>query len=86
MLRFLLYLLLAWFLYNLIFKFIIPVYRASKQMKKQFRKMQETMQEQQRQYEESVNGGFSNRGYQPSASPKSSSDKGGDYIDFEEVK
>ena len=85
MLRFLLYLLLAWFLYNLIFKFIIPVYRASKQMRQQFKKMQETMQEQQRQYQE-ANGGFSTKGYQPSTPPKTSANKGGEYIDFEEVK
>lgn len=71
-----LYILLAWFLYNLVFKFIIPVYRASKKMKQQFREMQEKMQQQQ--------GGQASHAQQPktNSGPKPA----GDYIDFEEIK
>lgn len=74
--------LLIWFLYNLIFRFILPVYRTSRQVKQQFRQMQEAMQNQARQQQ----------GQQPapsasSAQPKKQSQKpGGDYIDFEEIK
>lgn len=75
-----LYILLAWFLYNLIFKFIIPVYRASKKMKQQFRQMQETMQERVRQQQ----GAQASQAQktQPDSKPKPA----GDYIDFEEIK
>jgi hypothetical protein len=78
--RIILYFLLAWFLYNLIFRFIIPVYRTSKKMKQQFRQMQETMQEQMQPRQ--------NAQPSPAQQPKSSSNAqtGGDYIDFEEIK
>ncbi|HEX2848319.1 MAG TPA: hypothetical protein VHN59_17380 [Chitinophagaceae bacterium] len=75
-----LYILLAWFLYNLIFKFIIPVYRASRKMKQQFRQMHETMQEQMRQQQ----GGQSAQAQQPGSGSRPK--PAGDYIDFEEIK
>lgn len=75
-----LYILLAWFLYNLVFKFIIPVYRASKKMKQQFREMQETMQERVRQQQ----GGQASQAQQAQSNSKPK--PAGDYIDFEEVK
>ena len=72
--RYILYALLAWFLYNLIFRLVIPVYIATRQMKKKVRQMQE---EQIRQQE------F----YQQPQSPKSASKpRSEDYIDFEEIK
>lgn len=73
MTRFLLYVLLAWFLYQFIFKLVIPVYRASRKIKHGFREMQEKMNEQYRQQNPP----------QPEEKPKA---KTGDYIDFEEVK
>jgi hypothetical protein len=66
-------------LYKLIFDFIIPLVRTTKQVKKQFgdmsAQMQEKMREQQRTY-------TNNSSVQPErpASPKD------DYIEFEEVK
>ena len=78
MIRFLLYALLVWFLYKLIFGFIIPVYRTTRQMKKQFREVHERMQEEQVKQQ-----GFS----QPASSQKApSKSPGGEYIDFEEIK
>ena len=78
MTRILLYALLTWFLYKLIFGFIIPVYRATRKMKKKFGEMHDRMQEEQMKQQ-----GF----HQPQAEPKTSSRaKSGDYIDFEEVK
>lgn len=75
--RFLLYAFLAYLLYRLIFHFIIPVYKTTRQVKKQFSDMQNRMQEQMRQ-----------QGFQQQTTPDAASKKepAGDYIDFEEVK
>jgi hypothetical protein len=80
MLRIILYALLIWFLYNLIFRFIIPMYRTTKEMKKKFRQMHDQMEEQRRGQQ-----GFSNTPSQPTPKPEPRQSKG-DYIDFEEVK
>ncbi|MEI9808213.1 MAG: hypothetical protein WDO16_10225 [Bacteroidota bacterium] len=77
MIRFLLYALLAWFIYKLIFGFIIPVYRTTRQMKKKFGEMHQRMRE-----EQVKQGGF-NQQTAPAPSPKT---RAGDYIDFEEIK
>jgi hypothetical protein len=75
----LLYGLLIWFLYNLIFRFIIPVYKTTRQMKQKFREMHANMQDQMNQQQD-----FS---AQQSSPEKSSSKKSKeDYIDFEEIK
>jgi hypothetical protein len=83
MLKILLYGLLIWFLYNLVFRFIIPVYRTSKQMKQKFREMHEQMQNQ-----ATAAGQQQQPQQKGSPIPKSSaaSKPTGDYIDFEEVK
>jgi hypothetical protein len=78
MLGFLLYLLLGWLAFNFIFRFIIPVYRTTRQLKKKFREMHDNMQEQrvnQQTYDQ-----------QPSSQQSSSGASGKDYIDFEEIK
>jgi len=78
MLRFLLYALLIWFLYNLVFRFILPVYRTTRQVKQKFREMHNRMQEEQQRQQ-----GFN----QPNPEPKSSTaTRNEDYIDFEEIK
>ncbi len=78
MIRYLLYALLAWFLYKLIFGFIMPVYKTTRQMKKKFREMHEQAQQEQMKQQ-----GFHPQTGGPQPSSKSPS---GDYIDFEEVK
>jgi hypothetical protein len=78
MIRFLLYALLAWFLFNLIFRFIIPVYRTTRQVKKKFREMQDHIQQQQAD-QEAFNQQQASK--QSSTAPRSE-----DYIDFEEIK
>ena len=71
------YLLLAFVLYQLVFKFIIPIYRTTKKVKRSFREMKEKMNAQQQQY----------NGFGQTAEPQKKKDNiGGDYIDFEEVK
>jgi hypothetical protein len=81
LLKIILYGLLIWFLYNLIFRLIIPVYRASRQMKRQFRAMQEKMQQQARQQEQ-ASAAFTEQKLR-SESPRPKSE---DYIDFEEIR
>lgn len=78
--KIILYALLIWFLYNLVFRFIVPIYRASRQMKRQFNQVRERMEEEQRRQQQASSG----PGFQESQSPKAP--PAGDYIDFEEVK
>jgi hypothetical protein len=58
---------------------VIPVYLASRKIKKGFQEMQNRMQEQQSNQQQ----GFSANSSSPGPAPKT---KSGDYIDFEEVK
>lgn len=83
MLKVILYALLAWFLYNLVFKFIIPIYRASRTMKKQFAQMQQQFQQQQDTHQTVNQGGFTQTKTPQSPPPQKHSD---DYIEFEEIK
>jgi Sec-independent protein translocase protein TatA len=73
--RILFYGVLIFLVYNLIFKLILPIYRATRHVKKGFRDMQDKMNEQMNQQ-----SGFQQK-------PKAESKKpAGDYIDFEEIK
>jgi hypothetical protein len=78
MMRFLLYAFLIYLAYLFIFRFVIPVYLASRKIRKGFREMQEKMNEQYRQQQAQAN---------PTAA-KNSTPKApaGDYIEFEEIK
>ena len=76
--RFVLLALLAWFIFQFIFRLVIPVYRASRQMRKGFQAMNERMNEQQKQQ---AAWSPNTEKPQPGAKPRS-----GDYLDFEEVK
>jgi hypothetical protein len=78
MFRFLLYALLIWFLYNLIFKLIIPLFRTTRQVKQKFREMHQQMEDQDRQQQ-----GFQKTS--PIRKPEPSK-RADDYIDFEEIK
>lgn len=75
--KYILFAVLAYILYQFIFKLVIPVYLASRKIKKGFREMQSRMQEQMQQQD-----------YSPQSSttepPKKT--KAGDYIEFEEIK
>ena len=76
--KYVLFVILAYILYQFIFKLVIPVYLASRKIKKGFREMQSRMQEQMQQQQ-----GFTT---QTSSSNPASKTKAADYIDFEEVK
>ena len=77
MLKVILYGLLIWFLYNLIFRFIIPIYKTTREVKEKFRQMQSHMQDNAPAAED-----FTARPQQKETSkvPKE------DYLDFEEIK
>ena len=74
MFKYLFWAIAIYFLVRFIFNFIIPVYRATRQMRGQVREFQERMHEQHSEQEEFQ---------QKQANPKV---KEGDYIDFEEIK
>jgi Sec-independent protein translocase protein TatA len=68
-----------YFLYKLIFDFIIPLAKTTKQVKKQFSSMQQQMQMQEKQTQ------FNATQQQTNTNPKPTQKKD-DYIDFEEIK
>lgn len=69
----------VYILYQIIFNFIVPLYRASKQMKGTFKDMQSKMNEQQN----AANSQFT----KPADTKKRPTQTAtGDYIDYEEVK
>jgi hypothetical protein len=76
--KYILFAVLIYVLYQFVFNLVIPVYRTTAKIKKGFREMQSKMQEQANQQQ----------GYaaQPSPSNAEPKTKAGDYIDFEEVK
>ncbi len=70
--------LVAIILYKLIFDFIIPIYRASRDLRSRFKDMNQQMGDNMNQFGQSSNPG------RERDAVKKPSDK--DYIDFEEVK
>jgi hypothetical protein len=76
--KYVLYAILIYLAYGLIFKLIIPVYLASRKIKKQFREMSARMEEQRQQQE-----GFSTQPQNPGPSSRVNPE---DYIEFEEMK
>jgi len=78
-LRFLFYAFLIYLAYRLIFDFIIPVYKTTKQVRKSFSAMHERMNRHTGQHQQQKNYTGQNQ--------NNNSGKGGeDYIDFEEIK
>ena len=78
MLRYLFFAFLIYLAYRLVFHFIIPIYKTTRQVKKQFRGMHSRMQDnmgQQPPYQQPVTPATENKNQQA-----------GDYIDFEELK
>ena len=72
---------LIYILYKLIFEFIIPVFQATKKVKKQFGEMHTKMQDQMNKMNQQANGAS------PTPKPTSTATpKAGDYIEYEEVK
>ncbi len=79
MFRVLLYIFLIYLAYQFIFRFIIPVYKTTQQVKKGFREMHDRMND--------VANGQQQSSSQQTQSPNNSSKEPvGEYIDFEEIK
>ena len=78
MLRYLFFAFLIYLAYRLVVHFIIPIYKTTRQVKKQFREMHSRMQDNMSQQPP----------YQQYATPATENKKkqAGDYIDFEELK
>ncbi|HUQ67538.1 MAG TPA: hypothetical protein VM101_15355 [Flavitalea sp.] len=74
MIRYLFWTIAFYLLIRFIFNFVIPVFRATKQMKGQMREFQNRMQSDPEQP------------FQQKHEPSGTEVKKGDYIDFEEVK
>lgn len=77
--RYLLYAFLIYLAYRLVFHFIIPIYKTTRQVKKQFSEMNSRMNDymgQQQQADQQTS---------PSQ-PENKKEQVGDYIDFEELK
>ncbi len=78
--KIILYAILLYLLYKFVFELVIPVSKASTQVRDKLREMQAQQEAQQRQYQQQQQ-------YQQQAqAAKESQAKAGDYIDFEEVK
>ena len=79
MFRFLLYFFLIYLGYQFIFKFLIPIFKTTQQVKKDVRAMHDRMNEFSKQPENSSSAQTNSRN-------KSSKAPIGDYIDFEDIK
>ena len=76
--RYLLYAFLIYLAYRVVFHLIIPLYKTTKQVKRQFREMNKNMQDhinQQQSYQQTT-----------TQQPENRKQQAGDYIDFEDVK
>lgn len=71
---------MLYLLYKLVFDFIIPVVRTTKQVKKQFGDMNAQMQEKMNQQQQQPTN------FTTSKKQAATTSKNDDYIDFEEVK
>lgn len=75
----------AFVLYKLIFDFIIPVYRTSRDIRRQFRNINQQMQDKMNQFNQAnQNRQRASAEVPPQEKKKPAADT--DYIDFEEVK
>ncbi len=85
MIKIILSILLFYFLYKLVFDFIVPVSKATSQVRNNIEQMQKMQQDQYRQQQQQQQAQAQAQAAQQraTAAPKSKSD---DYIDFEEVK
>jgi hypothetical protein len=72
----------AYIIYKVVFEVIVPIFRTTQKIRRQFGNMQQHMQDQMNATQNQ--NGYTNPG-QPKPEPNKTS-RAGDYIDFEEVK
>ena len=85
-LSFLFYVLVFYVGYKLLFDFIIPIFRTTRQVRRGFKQMHQQMNEQMRQQSGSYQTQTSPGHQQNRAQQKPNADQMGEYIDFEEIK
>ncbi len=73
-------------LYRFIFNFLLPVYKATKQVRQQFRNMQDPMRDPRGPSQAPFTGSEDPSHAQKQGSRSSGKAPAGDYIDFEEIK
>jgi hypothetical protein len=78
------YILLGYFLFQFVFKFVIPIVRTTRAVKKQFGAMHDRVKEFQQQHTNGFNP--QQRETQKQAPSAPSKKRDDDYIEFEEVK
>ncbi len=76
--KFVLFAILIYLLYQFIFNLLIPVYRTARKIKKGFREMHERMNQQFQQQQDNSSSASTNATRSQTAAS--------DYIDFEEIK
>ena len=82
-LRYLFYAFLIFLAYRLVFHLIIPIYKTTKQVKKQFREMNSRMEDHMNQQSSSKS---SDEIHSADTNAFNKKQQAGDYIDFEDVK
>ena len=80
MLRYLFYAFLIYLAYRLVFHFIIPIYKTTRQVKKQFSEMNSRMQDHMSQ------STYAKASEDKQSNTPDKKEQAGDYIDFEELK
>ncbi|THU36950.1 hypothetical protein FAM09_18485 [Niastella caeni] len=80
--RILLYILLAYFLYKFVFRFLVPVIQMSWRMRRQIKEFQRQHQQQQDPLQQQTTEAKQSTSNNATAKQP----KAGEYIDFEEVK
>lgn len=88
MLTYIIWAIVAYFLYRFIFGFIVPLVITTRKFRRQVRDFQSNMQQQHEGFDNSYHSSASSRDtFQDHPSkPTSKTKKEGDYIDFEEIK
>jgi hypothetical protein len=82
--RLFLYILLAIFLYKFVFNFLVPILKMSWKVRRQIKEFQRQHQQQQPPFQQNTTA--SGRPTSSANNAAAPTPKGGDYIDFEEVK
>ncbi len=81
-LRFILFALALYFIYKLVFGLVIPIFRTTQKIRRQFGDMQQQMHEQMN----ATQNGYPGQRPPPPPAEEPQKSRTGDYIDFEEVK
>ena len=82
--KLLLFIILGYILYRFVFNFLIPVITVSRRMKHGIREFQRQQQQAAQQYQDHSQQSATTNKTEKSATP--STEKAGEYIDFEEVR